>query len=207
MEVAKTLGEQAGYAKDTQIKSLLKCCEAAYHGVLTTQKNKHGQDIDDATKYAEAYFKARNGSVVFDPKADNQQKLASTIRTAIKLGSSPKFGNGEPINTVNNLMDIYQKEKKLGKVDSADNVFLKFARAQLASDLILDDEELRSFCFKKPKQEATLEEYIESTVKRLDKLKTGDAPGNLMSKSQNIIDAAHLLHTELASIARAKKGK
>jgi hypothetical protein len=206
MEVADLLGSQHGQSKDVLIKSLLKCCEAAYHGALTTQKNKHGKDRDDASMYAERYFKARNENVIFDPKADNQQKLACTIRTAVKLGSSPKFGNGEPIATVNQLMSLFQKEKAAtkGKVDSADNVFLKFARAQLAHDIMYEGDELKQFLYKKEKQEPTLEEYLENTAKKLDKLITGDAPGNLQSKSKNVMDARHALRQELAAIARAK---
>src|ERR1017187_5917381 len=109
MDTAKELGEQAGKGKDTQIKSLLKVLEAGYHNTFDLKANKHGQDVDDATKYAEAYVKAQGSAAVFDAKAMNQRKLISPLRPAIKLGQWPKGGNGEPLATVNNLISMRQK--------------------------------------------------------------------------------------------------
>jgi len=208
MTMAATLGAQAALGRDTQIKSLLKCLEGAYHGVLDLKKGKHGPDMDDATKYAEAYWKAKNANTVFDAKADNQQKLASTIRTSIKLGSTPKFGNGEPIATVNNLMTIRQKlmqttERK--RLDDAANTFMKFARAQLKQDTLLTDAELRELCFKPGKEEPTVEAILEATRKKLDKLIDGSAGnGHLQCKTQNVVAARHSISQELAAIAKAK---
>lgn len=208
MNAADLLGSQHGLAKDVQIKSLLKTLEGAYHGVIDLQRNKHATDCDDATKFAERYFKARNGNVIFDAKEDNQQKLASTIRTAIKLGSSTKFGNGEPIATVNNLMNIRQKlrvgsDRK--RVDDAANTFLKYARVQLKRDVLLSDDELRELCFKSAKAETTVEEFLEGTRKKLDKLIAGTLNGNtLHCKSPHVISARHALSQELAAIAKAK---
>src|SRR6266536_3198858 len=96
MARATELGEQAGKGKDTQIKFLLSCVEGAYHNAIDLVTNKHGNDVDDAIKLSEAYVKAQGGSTVFDAKAANQRKLASTLRTGIKLGQYTKGGVGEP---------------------------------------------------------------------------------------------------------------
>lgn len=208
MTMAATLGAQAALGRDTQIKSLLKCLEGAYHGALDLKKSKHGTDVDDAQKYAEGYFKARNANAIFDAKADNQQKLASTIRTSIKLGSTPKFGNGEPIATVNNLMGAWQKLKQgpdRKRLDDAANVFLKYARTQLKRDTLLTDDELKELCFRPGKAEPTVEEIIEATVKKLDKLVDGSAGnGALQCKTPNILNARQALRNELSQIAKSK---
>src|SRR5258708_39745880 len=90
MDDAKLLGEQAGKGKDTQIKFLLKAVEGGYHNAVDLAANKHGKDIDDATKLGEIYVTAQQGATVFDAKAPNNRKLVSTIRTSIKLGMWPK---------------------------------------------------------------------------------------------------------------------
>lgn len=208
MATADLLGGQHGVAKDVQIKSLLKTLEGAYHGVLDLKKNKHGTDCDDATKFAERYFKARNGNVIFDAKDDNQQKLASNIRTAIKLGSTPKYGNGEPIATVNNLMAMRQKLKagpERKRLDDAANTFLRFARTQLKQDTLLSDDECRELCFKPVKDDTTVEAILEAARKKLDNLIQGKAgKGQLQCKSPNVMSARHALSQELAAIAKAK---
>jgi hypothetical protein len=211
LKVAADLGADAGKGKDTQIKFLLKAVEGGYHNALDLTANKHGALIDDATKLAETYVKARQGAVVFDAKADNQQKLSSTLRTAIKLGSWPKGGNGEPLATVNNLMTIRQNLKKVPseakKLDDAANTLMKYARAQLKRDTLCDDAELKSFCYKPGKQTPTVEDVLEEIAKKLDKLVSGEyAGGTLQDNSTNVKTARFELHQRLAAIAKGKNG-
>ncbi len=209
LQTAAELGAQAGYGKDTQIKFLLKTCEGGYHNALSLDRNKHGTDLDDSTKLAEAYVKARQGAVVFDAKSDNQQKLISTVRTAIKLGSWPKGGNGEPLATVNNLMTIRQNLKKIPaeakKLDDAANTFLKYARAQLKMDKLIEDAQLKELCYKPGKTLATAEQIIEETVKKLDKLISGAAASNTaQDNSAEVRNARQMLRTRLSAIATAR---
>src|SRR5665647_2785062 len=147
------LGKMAGQGKDTQIKALLNVVQGAFHGSIDLQENKHGTDIDDCTKLAEAYVKAQTGAVVFDAKAPNQRKLISTFRTCTKLGQWPKGGNGEPLGTVNNLITMRQKLRaipgEIKKLDDAANTLMRYARAQLKRDQLIDDKELKTFCYKK----------------------------------------------------------
>lgn len=208
-KVAQDLGEQAGRGKDTQIKFLLKAVEGGYHGAIDLTSNKHGTDVDDATKLSEIYAKAHSGAVVFDAKAPNQRKLISTVRTSIKLGSWPKGGNGEPLATVNNLMTIRQKMKQnpaeAKTLDDAANTLLKYARAQLKRDTLIDDAELKEFCIRPGQELATAEEIIEKMAKQLDKLISGEAShSTAQDKSNEIVDARHKLRQRLAAIAKAR---
>lgn len=209
MVTAAELGAEAGKGKDTQIKFLLKACEGGYHNALDLSASKHGTDVDDATKLAETYVKAQQGAVVFDAKAPNQRKLVSTVRTAIKLGGWPKGGNGEPLATVNNLISHRQNLRKIPaeakKLDDAANVFLKYARTQLKRDTLIDDAELKTFCYKTSPDLATAEELIERTVKQLDKLIDGSAShSTAQDNSKEVRDARQLLRGRLSSIAVAR---
>jgi hypothetical protein len=209
LQKATELGEQAGKGADTQVKFLLAAVEGGYHGAVDLAKNKHGTDMDDARKLAEVYYKARTGSVIFDAKADNQQKLMSTVRTSIRLGAWPKGGNGEPLATVNNLMTIRQGLKKnpatAKKLDDAANTLMKYARAQLKRDTLMGDDELRDLCFRKTPEPATAEEIIEALTKKLDKLIDGSAAGgNAQCNSPNVLNARQALRKELSSIATTR---
>lgn len=209
VQVAKDLGTDAGKGKDTQIKFLLKMVEGGYHGVLDLSGNKHGTDLDDATKLAEEYVRAQSGAVIFDAKAPNQRKLISCLRTGIKLGGWPKGGNGEPLATVNNLMTMRQQLKRIPaeakKLDDAANTLLKYARAQLKRDQLIDDAELKEFCYKPGKDLATAEEIIEKMAKQLDKLISGEASSNTaQDNSAEVRAAKDALRKRLAAIAKAR---
>jgi hypothetical protein len=205
----RELGAQAGQGQDTQIKALLRAVEGGYHNALDLTKDKHGPDIDDATLLAEDYVKARNGSVVFDAKDPNQRKLVSTVRTSIKLGSWPKGGNGEPIATVQNLMTMRNNLKKIPaeakKLNDAANTLLNYARTQLKRDTLIEDDELKGFCYKKPQELASAEDIIERCAKQLESLANGKAAhGTAQNNGKNVTDAARALRKELASIATAR---
>lgn len=209
LQTASDLGAEAGKGKDTQIKFLLKAVEGGYHGAVDLSASKHGTDVDDATKLSEAYVKAQQGAVVFDAKAPNQRKLISTVRTGIKLGGWPKGGNGEPLATVNNLMTMRQNLRKIPaeakKLDDAANTLMKYARAQLKRDTLIDDAELKEFCYKPGQKLPTAEDIIESMVKQLDKLVDGSAAhGTAQDNSAEVRDARQDLRKRLSAIATAR---
>lgn len=202
MKDAADLGAQAGAGVDVQIKFMLKALEGGYHNAISLDKNKHGTGIDDAQKLSEAYFKARNANVVFDAKADNQRKLMSTVRTAIKFGGWTKGGQGEPIANTNKLLSMRQTLKKnpseAKKLDDAANTFLKYARQQMKRDTLMGDDELKGLCYKATKDEATMEEQVEQIRKKLDKLIAGGY------KTKHVVSARHSLSQELSDIAKAR---
>jgi len=209
MQTAADLGAEAGKGRDTQIKFLLKAVEGSYHGALDLTANKHGHEIDDATKLSEAYVKGQQGAVVFDAKAPNQRKLISTVRTSVRLGGWTKGGHGEPLATVNNLMTMRQNMKKIPaeakRIDDAANVLLKYARAQLKRDTLIDDAQLKEFCYKPGKNLLTGEAIIENITKQLDKLINGQAQqGTAQDNSPEILNARQELRNRLSAIAKAR---
>lgn len=209
LQTATELGAEAGKGKDTQIKFLLKGVEGGFHNALDLAPNKHGTDVDDATKLAEAYVKAQQGAVVFDAKAPNQAKLISTVRTSIKLGGWPKGGNGEPMATVNNLITMRQQLRKIPaeakKLNDAANCLMNYARAQLKRDTLIDDAELKGFCYKPGKNLATGEQIIEGMVKQLDKLISGQAAqSTAQDNSPEIVAARNEMRKRLSAIATAR---
>lgn len=209
LDAAAQLGGEAGKGKDTQVKFLLTTIQGAYHNVLDLNHSKHGTDVDDATKLAETYVKAQQGAVVFDAKAPNQRKLISCVRTGIKLGSWPKGGNGEPIATVNNLLSkraaLRKNPATAKRLNDAANTLLAYARAQLKLDRLIDDAGLEEFLFKPQGDDATAEEIIASTVKKLDKLISGEASrGTAQCKTAHVVNARDSLRQELADMAKAR---
>lgn len=206
---AAELGQQAGQGGDVQIKFDLKLCEAAYLGSLSLDTNKHGNDVDDATRLSEAYWKARNGAVIFDAKADKQRKTISNARKMIKLGSTPKWGVGEPMSTVNQLITIRQTLRKdpanSKKLDDAHNMLMRFATAQLKLDTLLDANALRTFAFKKDPDARTAEDVLEGIRKIANKLKVGkiaNCPD--LDNSQEVQAIINACTKRLTSIAKAR---
>lgn len=210
LTVAKELGEQAGKGKDTQIKFLLKTCEAAFLGVLDNDANKHGDKVDDATKLTEAYVKAQTGATIFDSKAPNQRKTISCTRTSIKLGMWPKGGVGEPLTTVNDFITERTKLRKdpatAKKLDDAANAFLRFARAQIKMDRIMTVDEYRSFLFKTEPEAQTVEDFWIALRKRMQNLKAGKGANALQDTATQVDAVISAANVRLTAIANARKG-
>lgn len=203
------LGMEKGKGEDTQVKFTLAMIESGYHNVLDLNKNKHGADRDDASVMAERYAKAQNANSMFNHKGPNERKAASCARTGIKLGCWPKGGNGEPIATVNAFVSEWTKLRKQpgmsGKLQDANNALLQFARAQLKRDTLIDPSQFHEFFFKTQPDDATAEEIIEATVKKLDKLIDGSASkGTAQANTSNVVAARQSLRNELAAIAKAR---
>lgn len=171
---AKEMGENKGKADDIQVQFALKIIHAAYAGALSPDPDKHGPGIHDGVLLAEAYVKGRNGAVIFDRKQPNQRKLISNTLKMIRLGSTGKWGVGQPIGIVNDVMSLRLKLAKAGKkVYDAYNALTQFATAQLKSPHLIDDDELESFCVQADPDPRTAEEVLEGIRKMATKLMTG----------------------------------
>lgn len=208
------LGATLGAGKDSQIKFLMKALEGSFQGALDMDPNKHGKDIDDATKLTEAYVKAQSGATVFDAKAPNQRKAVSCTRTLVKLGQWPKGGSGEPMATVNNLMTMRQQFRKdptkAKLLDDAANTLLRYARTQMKQDTLIDASGLTELCFRKQPDPRTAEEILESARKQLIDLVNGKAAGGTAQDATKHVKAAVQSLTdrmkEIATARGAAKG-
>lgn len=208
-KIADDLGEQAGKGKDTQVKFLLAAVEGGYHGTLSLDANTHGNGIDDAQELSKHYVTAQGKHGQFNVKAGGHQKLMSTVRTGIKLGGWPKGGNGEPLGTVNNLMTIWQNLRKnpqtAKQLDDAANTLMKYARAQLKRDTLIDGDELTAMCYRKKNELATVEDILTAQRSALQKLYDGKAAQGTACDTSHEVKAAILSITaRLKAIATAK---
>lgn len=205
----ETLGTAAGQGADVQVKYLLQMTQAAFEGVIDNTVDKHGIGVDDATYFAERYWKARNQQVIFDPKAPNQRKTISTMRQVITLGGWSKGGPGEPMGLVGRAMTKYKNlratptaSKKL--VDAA-NYLITIARTMKKRDELLDDDELTSLAFKPDPDVVTVEDVLHNMRKALVALKDGKHKAGVLTGTTNADAAIRALTKELKIIADAKR--
>lgn len=210
-DIAKLLGTEAGKGRDTQIKFLMSVVEGGYFNALDLDKDKHGKDIDDATRLTKIYVEAQTGATIFDAKAPNQRKTISCVRTGIRIGMWPKGGQGEPLGTMNNLITRWKRHRanpqNVGKLDDAANVLLKWGRRLLKGDRLLDDVALLDeMCFKEVPGLRTAEQIIEEQRKALTKLYHGKASAHTaLDNSPEIQQAIEALTKRLKDIAAQRK--
>jgi hypothetical protein len=210
MSKAAELGTIAGKGRNTQIQFHLSILDAAYAGTIDLTTNKHGPDRDDALMLSEAYVRAQNTATIFDPKAPNQRKATSLVRTCVKLGHyRPKNGGaGEPVQTVNNLMGEWRKirngaNSKLAKrLDDATNTLMRFARAQLKDDRLIPASRFQEFMLRKDRELPDAEELVARARDALKALIDGKAAeGTAKDDSQEVQSAHQWLTVRLAQLA------
>lgn len=152
IEIAAAAGADTAKGNDSLTKLLMKVAEGAFVGALDATKDKHGPGVDDAAKISEAFAKARSKTNIFDAKADKARKQASITRTMIRLGGYTKGGTGEPLTTLNTLMTLRNKLRQdsgyAKRVEDPVNCMIRFARAQLKLDHMIDQTGLQEFALK-----------------------------------------------------------
>lgn len=207
--IATDLGTQEAQGKDGQVKFDLKVAEAAFVGAIDLTKNKHGDGIDDSTQLAAAYVKGRNSAVIFDHKEPKQRKLASNVRTMVKLGSSPKYGVGQPMQNLNDLMTIRQQERrkatKGAKMDDAHNTLMRYAREQLKLDTLITGDALKAFVFKAESDPRTVEEVLHGILSTAKKLQLGKLSNcQDADPSPEVASIINACNKRLSALAKAK---
>lgn len=205
---ARDLGAQAARGKDTLVQFGILVVNAAQDGVLDLIKDKHGTGVDDAVKAYQEYHTACASATIFDHKSPNGKVQSSKLRACIKLGNWTRGGPGQPVATMNKLFAMRDKLRRdpmaRNGLDDAYNTLLRYARYQVKQNGPADDENLlRALCMKAPSKQATLEEYLQATVKRLDDLEKGTAQGRSLSHSSpTLMQARIAIRQELADLRR-----
>jgi hypothetical protein len=177
IDATEQFGERHAHGADVFVQHLLSCTQAAFDGIIDNTENKHGAGLDDAAVISEAYWRARNKNVRFDPKAGNQRKTISNVRTVITLGGWSKGGSGEPMGMLNAAMTLYQNLRKnpatAKGLKDAGNYLIDIARRMKKSDHILELEELDRLARKPTPDVATVAEVLANQRKTLKKLYDG----------------------------------
>ena len=209
LELAKQTGIDEATGKDGQPRYLLKIVEAAFVGALDNDANKHGTGIGDAQKLTEAYVKARAGANIFDAKALAGRVAINRTRTMIKLGMWPKGGPGEPLSTLNSLMTLRDKLRKdnsfIKRIEDPTNCMLRFARAQLKRDSVIDMAELQEFCLKREPEARSAEDFWEQvrrTGRQLAEGKLANCP-----EQDNSDEMKTLLRVATKRLTEIAKGR
>ncbi len=205
---AEACGADKGAGNEAQIKYAMEVVfEPAYLGVLDLSPNKHGAGKRDGIVLAERYVKGRTGVKVFDTKTDSARKLISCTDTLIKLGSCPKWGQGQPLAVVNEFLSFRKSEGKAGKkVQDAFNAFLSMARAQLKSAAVLTKDEYKQFVYKSEPEETSVEDVLQAIRKKAIQLKDGKlARCPDMDTSNEVHQIISACTKRLTAIAKSKK--
>ncbi len=203
------LGTFEAKGKDGQVKADLSAAEAAFMSSVDLTKDKHGPGIDDSVKMAERYVKGRNAAIIFDHKAPKQRKLASNIRTMVKLGGSTKYGVGQPMQNINDLVTIRQNLRKNPakgqKLDDAHNMLMRYARAQGKRDTLITGDELKQFCFKAEHDPTTGEGVLRTVQKTLVRLRDGKLANCAdVDNSAEVATMINAVNRRLTALAKAK---
>lgn len=210
-EEVTTLGTQAGQGRDSQVRFHMLLVDKAHGRLLDNAPDKHGNSRDDASVLTEAYYKAQGSNTHFDPRSiKGHAKAVACARKCIEVGGMHALGQGEPVRSMNALMNFYKKNranKETSKrLDDATNTLLRWARAQTKSVLVFDDDELEQFCFRKTREIANADEVRRKIRKDLQALFTGMAAGGTAcDNSQLVKDALDALIKREVEAAIEKK--
>lgn len=208
LEMAKQLGAKEGEGSNSQAQFVMMCIEGGYLGSLSCDPNKHGIKRCDADLLCEAYVLARGKQSRFDRKSKSGRKFVSITNKCIRFGSTPKWGRGQPMQTVQEFSEHWSNLRKQGlkNLDDYNNAMMRFATAQLRSDSLLDDETRNAFAYKSAPGTKSVAEVLEDMRKTAQKLMVGK-----VASCDGVDDSAEV-KAVIASITKrltdiAKNGK
>jgi hypothetical protein len=188
-------GKDTGKGADAYVGLLVEMMEGTYHGAIDPDsRDKHGKGIDDVHLLVGAYMTARGNTQQFKGKSGGERKILSNGRKLSRLGACSKWGNGQPLANVSDLMFRRNKEfaKDAKNTDDAANTLLKYATAQLKSDTLIDGDALNGFCRKNQSPQRATKAVLKGIIKQLQKV---DDP------SQELKDATTALVKRVGDLA------
>jgi hypothetical protein len=189
-------GRETALGHDALPKLALDVVRAANEGVISPDAPKDGGD-DDAARIFKSYADARDDKGVkalADRTANGLKANISKLRSLIKMGVMTKC---DPVDVVNRALQIRADAPEGQKVKAAYPALVSVARAQLAADQDLTDDQLKEAVYAAESEEPTVEKILEGMVKKLDKLVTGE--GGLNDNSEQVLTARRALKERLAA--------
>lgn len=189
----KELGRESAEGRDALPKLAISVVRAANDGIISPDQPKDGTD-DDAARIYKMYAEAESKKAIHEHTKNGVKANISKVRTLIKMGVMTTC---DPVDVVNRALEIRQNAPDGQKVKAAYPALVSVARAQLASDTDLTDDQLKEAVYAAESEEPTVEKVLEGIVKKLDKLVTGE--GGLNDNSEQVLTARRALKERLAA--------
>lgn len=179
MRSAEQFGAEQGKGRDSQVAYYMMLTEASYLGSLDDDKNKHGDGLSDTVLLARQYATAGNKAAKWDAKTPASRALMSKFRKCIEIGAWSINGQGGVLTPMNKVMSIRAELKKdaakAKTLMDAGNVFMRWAREQLETDLPIGDADLENMCYRKSRQPKSHIDVLKAQAKSLKKIIDGEA--------------------------------
>ncbi|HLL28992.1 MAG TPA: hypothetical protein VKT73_15250 [Xanthobacteraceae bacterium] len=198
MSEVRELGRDAASGKDSLPSLAHKIVRAANDGIVTLDKDSEGKD--DAHRVYDAYLTAESKKAVHDHTATGKKANVSKLRQLIAVGGMTTC---DPVEVFTRASRLYQEMVKSEvKVVSPYPALVAVARAQLACDTDLTDDQIRAAC-EKVSKDKTLETELTRIVNSIEKIVTGEA--GVQDQSDELVQAHSLVKQRLAALMSVKE--
>jgi hypothetical protein len=201
IKFVRSLGEQAAQGVDSLPKFGCYVVKCANEGIFDLTKNKHGEGVDDARKIYEAYLEEMSSKAVHDHSAAGKKANSSKVRKLIEFGCGTRY---DPVEVLDRTMQQHQEaQANKVKVKAPYAAYVDVARAQIASDSELTDDQIMEAIRKPEGDDKELIDEINAIVKKLGTLIEGK--NGLKCQEQPVIDAHDMLREFAGTLALKKK--
>lgn len=172
----RKLGTEKAEGDDSLAKLFLRVVRASAEGIIDLTKNKHGDGVDDARFLFSTFANSVAKKSVHERTQNGMKANVSKLRQAVVVGSLTTCDPIDLYNRVPTLLRGLQNADE--KVQPAFAAYVSVARAQINAakngDGDLSDDEIKSAMRKAEAEEPTLEKFLASEVKRMEKAISGE---------------------------------
>jgi hypothetical protein len=197
-------GEESAQGKDALPKLFLRVVQAAADGVIDTEKDKHGDGIDDAARIYRVYADNEGHKAIHQHTKDGLKANVSKLRCGVRLGLMTSVDGVVVIDRAVTIRG--NQEAASNKCKSAYPAYVDVAREQLKQDTELTDDQIKEVVLKPEPAEKDVVVELKAIEKKLERIITGE--GGVKDQSQEVIDAHALIRTRLAAlVTKAERDK
>lgn len=195
----KQFGRDAAEGKDALPKLAIRVVRAANDGVISSASPQQPGELDDAAKIYGEYALAESKKAIHEHTAGGRKANESKLRTLIRFGE-PRVGI-DPVVVLDRAIELRKELQESGeKCKPSYAAFVDVARAQLATDQQLSDDDIALAVIKAPTADKTLEKELEAISKKIDALVSGEGKSGLQDQSEQVIRAGELIKERLAAL-------
>jgi hypothetical protein len=199
----REFGRDSAAGKDSLPKLAVRVVKAAADGIInyTDPKAKKLNDgPDDAELAYTSYVEAESKKAIHEHSDGGKKANISKLRKLIQFGCSTVCDPMDVMNrTVIRRSDLAEAG---GDVKGAYPAYVDVARAQIANDRDLTDEQIDAAIVKAPAKEKDVIDVLKSVEKILDQLITGEHKAG-QDQSVEVIQAHESVRARIAAMGRA----